>query len=334
MNNHAPTFVHPNSLLVTESTSTADPIYVDRIKYPTTPKPANRGAAAATAHQFDSAYAPLSNSNPVPFDGRTFATGRGFNDYDALLTAPFCPNWEAVGAVSHSDNNSFAPLSNPSYSRLTGSSFAAGATHSEVAATPSTPIQYTWGPAATTAHSSNYNFAPLIASTPSHLIENTFATGAAYNGGNANPGAPWGPAASTDFTDSFGDLGPQYADPTLPTMSPFAADANGTGNDYQGRIAPPSFNTPSEATVDLPKTPHATHESDLDLAPQRPTCAECNKSFTRKADLDRHAKKHQADAKVFRCGVVGCTFDNYRKDKVSVHIRRRHGGVGAVLTLG
>ena len=166
------------------------------------------------------------------------------------------------------------------------------------------------------------------------MTENTFATGAAYNGGNANPSAPWGPAAPTDLMDTVGSLGLQYAEPILPMMSPFVANAIGTRNDYQGQINAPSFNTPLEATVDHPKTPHATHDSDLDLASKPPTCAKCNKPFTRKADRDRHAKKHQADAKVFRCGVAGCAFDNYRKDKVSLHIRRRHGGVGAVLTLG
>ena len=330
MNNHACTFVHPDSLLANESTSAADAIDIDRIKYPITSNPANWGAVAATAHQFNTPYAPLTYSNPAPFDGRTFATGKGYNDDDALLTAPFCQSWETAGAAAPSGNHAFAPLINSNSSEST---FAADATYSEVAPSPTPRIPYAWGPAATTVHSSNNAFAPFVAPNPLHLIENTFATGAAYNSGNANQGAPWVPAASTAFTGSFNDSGLQYADPTLPMMSPFAANANGTGNDYQGRITAPSFNTPLEANVDLPKTPHATHDSDLDFAAQRPTCAECNQSFARKADLDRHAKKHQADAKVFRCGVAGCTFDNYRKDKVSVHIRRRHGGVGAVLTL-
>lgn len=330
VNNHASTIVHPNSLLANENIFTADAIYVDGITYPNTPSPANRGAAA---DQYNSAYGPLTNSNPAPFDGRTFAAGKGYNGDNALPTAPFCHSWETAGDAAHLDNHAFAPLINSNTSRLTESTFAAGVSYGDVAASPNPPIPYTWGPAATTAHSSDHIFAPLIASRPLHTIENTFATGAAYHGGNANPSAPWGPEAHTDYMDPFSDLGLQYAGPTLPMMRPFAANANGTGNDYQGRTTAPSFNTPLEATVDHPKTPHATHESDLDLAPKRPTCAECNKSFTRKADLDRHAKKHQVDAKVFRCGVAGCTFDNYRKDKVSVHIRRRHGGVGTVLTL-
>ena len=87
------------------------------------------------------------------------------------------------------------------------------------------------------------------------MIENKFATGATYYGGSANPSAPWGPAAPTDFMDPFCDLGLQYAQPILPMMSPFAANANVTGNDYQGRINAPSFNTPLEANVGLPKTP-------------------------------------------------------------------------------
>ena len=335
VNNHASTFVHPNALLANRNTSTAEAIYVDGIRYPNTSSPANRGAAAATTHRYNSTYAPLTNSNPAPFDGRTFATGKGYDGDDALPTAPFRHNWETARAAAYSDNHAFAPLINLNSSRLTESTFAGGATYGDVAANPNPSIPYTWGPAATTVHSNNHAFAPWIPSKPLHMIENKFATGAAYNGGSVNPSAPLGPAAPTDFMDPFYDLGLQYAEPTLPMMSPFAAAANvnGTGNDYQGRIAAPSFNSPLEENVELPKTPHGSYENDLDLATQRPTCAECNKSFTRKADLDRHAKKHQGDAKVFRCGVVGCTFDNYRKDKVSVHIRRRHGGVGTVLTL-
>ena len=319
--NHASSFVHPNSLLAYENTSTADAIHVDGIKYPTTPSLTSWGGAAATVHQVNSAYAPLTNSNSAPFDGRTFATGKGYND-DALLTAPFCHNWGTTGAAAHLDNHASAPSINSNSSRTTGSTFAAGPTYSDVAAS--------YKPAATTAHSSNHAFAPFIAPNPVHLIENTFASSGTYNCGNETSGTSWGP---TDFMDPFGDLGLQCADPTLPMMSSFTVNANGTGIDYQGRSTAPSFDSPLEATVDIPKTTHAINNSDLDLAPQRPTCAKCNKSFTRKADLDRHAKKHQADAKVFRCGVVGCTFDNYRKDKVSVHIRRRHGGLGAVLTL-
>ena len=66
----------------------------------------------------------------------------------------------------------------------------------------------------------------------------------------------------------------------------------------------------------------------------RPTCPTCGRSFSRKADLDRHAKMHRPDARVFSCGVVNCDFSSYRKDKVSDHIGRRHGGVGAVVVRG
>ena len=328
VNNHASTFVHPNYLLANGNTSTAGAIYNNGIAYPTAPNPTTWGAAAATAHENNSA---LTNSDPAPFDGSTFATGKGYYNDDALLNAPFCHSWEAARAETHSGNHAFAPLINSNSSRFTDSTSAAGATYSDVAAGPNTPIRYTWGPAATTAHSSSYTSAPFIASDPLHFIEDTFATGAAYNGGNAHSGVPWGPVAPMPFTDHFSASGLQYADPTLQIRSPYTADANGPSNDCRGLITAPSFNTtPLEVTVNLPRTPDATHDIDLDLAPPLPTCAKCNKSFTRNADLDRHAKKDQPDAKVFRCGVVGCTFDNYRKDKVSEHIRRRHGGVGAV----
>lgn len=333
VNNHASTFVHPKSLLAAGNTSTAGAIYSNGIAYSTAPNPITWTAATATAYQNNSVFAPLTTSDPTWFDGSTFATNEGYHDADALQNASYCHNWEAARAAGHSDNHAFAPLTSSNSWRLTDSAFATGATYSDVAAGPNTLIPYTWGPAATTAYSSNYTSAPFIASEPLHLNEHTFATGAAYNGGNADSGVPWAPVATTQFTDHFNDSGFQYADPTLQMMSPYTTDVNGRSNAYQDRITAPSFNTPLELTGNLQGTPHATHDSGLDLAPQRPTCTNCNKSFTRKADLDRHAKKHQPNAKAFRCGVVGCTFDNYRKDKVSVHIRRRHGGVGAVLPL-
>ena len=202
---------------------------------------------------------------------------------------------------------------------------ATGAAYNDGNANPGAPS----GPAAPTEFTDPFSGSGLQYADPTLPMMGPFAADAAYNSGNANPGAPWGPTAPTDFTDLFSDSGLQYADLTLPMMSPFAADANGIGNDYQGGITAPSFNTPLEATVDLPKTPHATHDSDLDLASQGPTCATCNESSTRKADRDRHALMHQAAR--FRCGIVGCAVKNYRKDKVSDHIRRRHGGVGAVV---
>ncbi|MCJ1455025.1 hypothetical protein MMC28_005379 [Mycoblastus sanguinarius] len=56
-----------------------------------------------------------------------------------------------------------------------------------------------------------------------------------------------------------------------------------------------------------------------------PTCAQCNKSFTRLSDLERHAKGHEAGPKEFQCPVGGCEYKgSYRKDKLAVHMRSCH----------
>lgn len=129
-------------------------------------------------------------------------------------------------------------------------------------------------------------------------------------------------------------------------MSPFiaanAANANGIGNGfhdqfpttgYQGHLLTTGlndhFNTQMGAAVDFPAAFLHAAESNIDLAPQRPTCAQCGRSFTRKADLDRHTKSHQAGSKTFKCRAVkGCAYGSHRKDKLSEHVRRRHPGVG------
>ena len=55
----------------------------------------------------------------------------------------------------------------------------------------------------------------------------------------------------------------------------------------------------------------------------------CGKSFTRKGDLSRHAKKHDPEARTFHCYVQGCGFNGdrgfYRRDKLMDHERKAHG---------
>ena len=57
----------------------------------------------------------------------------------------------------------------------------------------------------------------------------------------------------------------------------------------------------------------------------RSVCKTCRKSFSRPSDLDRHAKKHQAGAKVHTCSVPGCDYEgSYRKDKLTAHMKNCH----------
>lgn len=108
------------------------------------------------------------------------------------------------------------------------------------------------------------------------------------------------------------------------------------GNYHQGQITEPSLDVRTGPAVEAPT---ASHAADMAAAPftiappavRNPTCSTCGQSFTRKSNLERHAKKHSADAKAFRCRVAGCEFKSYRKDKVVYHISRRHGGAGAVV---
>ena len=53
-------------------------------------------------------------------------------------------------------------------------------------------------------------------------------------------------------------------------------------------------------------------------------CAKCGTHVGRQSDLGRHMKKHQPDAQVFRCQVLGCQYSSKRKDKLREHSRRPH----------
>lgn len=54
-------------------------------------------------------------------------------------------------------------------------------------------------------------------------------------------------------------------------------------------------------------------------------CTKCDETFSRPADLERHAKKHLPGMKVHKCLVAGCDYEgNYWKDKLDQHFRKRH----------
>jgi len=57
----------------------------------------------------------------------------------------------------------------------------------------------------------------------------------------------------------------------------------------------------------------------------RAKCTHCQKTFSRKADLQRHAQKHQSGEPQFQCGVKGCDYGgSHRLDKMGSHIKNRH----------
>ena len=39
-----------------------------------------------------------------------------------------------------------------------------------------------------------------------------------------------------------------------------------------------------------------------------PACPNCQRTFTRVADLERHAKKHRPGSKAFQCAIKGCKY--------------------------
>ena len=59
-------------------------------------------------------------------------------------------------------------------------------------------------------------------------------------------------------------------------------------------------------------------------------CLCCDKTYGRRGDMERHARKHQA-VRQYQCPVQGCEYKgNYRKDKVNQHIENRHPGVARI----
>ena len=86
-----------------------------------------------------------------------------------------------------------------------------------------------------------------------------------------------------------------------------------------------------------PNGPIRTVATMIDLSPipaQGPdgrfTCTVCNQDFSRRGDMERHARKHRLDSWL-HCPVQGCSYGgNSRKDKVNQHIRNRHPGVARI----
>ncbi len=106
---------------------------------------------------------------------------------------------------------------------------------------------------------------------------------------------------------------------------------------YEGQFPASSSGNQPSAAFELPNLPDAvdgnvTPLGPAQIGPARHTCPECNRAFKRKGELKRHAKKHQADSKVFRCVAAGCEYSSYRKDKLDDHVKHRHAVTASAST--
>ena len=264
-------------------------------------------------------------------------------------------------ATVHAANRTFTPFVDLNPSVLSDNTFATvGNTHvsqidhghyGTAYGSLATPGNETCANPWTTAHAANRTFAPFVGSNPLVSTESTFAAGPAYDNGIALPTArnpyTWVPTVAEGHVDEYLGANFQYPDPSLSMMSPMtgangngyqgqfptsgfdAMDASSAGansNGYQGQFPANSFNNRWAEFPNgfLAVDGNATRFDTVQEAPPPPTCATCSRAFGRQADLDRHAKKHQADSNVFRCSVAGCGYSNYRKDKLRDHIKRRH----------
>ena len=153
------------------------------------------------------------------------------------------------------------------------------------------------------------NFAPLP-------LTGAYAPMQALTGG---PSAPAFAVAPSFIDNALPIAGPGMAASARPTYSIYA-DPSAPAFAGAGAVAP-SFIDGALPVVGTGVAARAPAP-----APARPTCSICGKSFSRQADLERHAKKHRADATVHHCPHAGCAYSYHRKDKVDEHARRLHRG--------
>ena len=294
------------------------------------------------------AFGPFINSNPLQLTENTFPAGFVADVADNVgttLPAALDPYpWETAAPAAYSKHNTFAPAVNSNSSSLTESTFAADTAYNGDIVYPTAPNANTLVAGAPAGPMNNNTFAPFVNPNLSPFAASTFDANTACNGGIAYPTAPnvytGSATAPQGPMNHFMGSGFNYPDPALPMTNPFAADIN--GNHYHGQFPATSLSTHSGAAIEPPTASPATHPSDtapLVLAqqpppPPRPTCATCGGDFRRKADLDRHAKKHRPEAKVFRCAC--CGYSNYRKDKLDEHVKRRghRAAAAAGMSLG
>ena len=122
-----------------------------------------------------------------------------------------------------------------------------------------------------------------------------------------------------------------FPDPSRHIEQPFATDAASIGNNIL-LTGPSNYNNGqvvAENPLPIPMSNNTFIPFDIrPPVPPRPMCTECNQTFSRQSDLERHAKIHQAGPKAFQCQVAGCKYSSSRKDRFDDHVRRRHSSKG------
>jgi uncharacterized Zn-finger protein len=83
----------------------------------------------------------------------------------------------------------------------------------------------------------------------------------------------------------------------------------------------PLIGTNNASTMTIQAIPVAGQTSTGSARSQH-TCSQCFKTFTRRSDLRRHARSHDANAQRFPCLFQGCGSDFPRNDKLQEHRRR------------
>ena len=192
----------------------------------------------------------------------------------------------------------------------------------------------------TTAHgppvaglSNNYVANPVDGSDRLDFGQNSFLPGGPYDSGENSFDLTGSALTEFSANDTLGALGAQWHHPDLSsyTESPFATVAAPIGNNTFPNEHPVHTAEYGGTQSPIPVPAFNGTLMSLDIGPPvplRPTCTECNETFGRQSDLERHAKGHQAGSKIFQCQAEGCTYSNYRKDKLRDHVRRRHSSEG------
>lgn len=145
--------------------------------------------------------------------------------------------------------------------------------------------------------------------------------------GNATaPGTAYGQSTYTAGNAAFPLQSRNIADGTYHTKNATVAvmaDTSENHATYDTDLGAQSFSTtPTMSSITLsPTTPGSAVGPD---GRPRWACTACVNTFSRRADMERHAKKHSA-VREFQCDVAGCGYRGaYRQDNLEQHARNSH----------
>ena len=134
------------------------------------------------------------------------------------------------------------------------------------------------------------------------------------------------------FTSFMGNNSTTLANDTMPMT--YSASLNDT--------LPGNYNMDSLLSTSTPGLPQGNSVADIALGStstppnarnnmNRVTCTLCNKVYARTADLNRHFRTHDPNAKKHGCPAPGCKYAGNngfpRRDKLRDHVRARHPGM-------